>query len=230
MPRAASCGTTACRLASRLAGYAAIEPAAPEWTRWPPRSTSAPTPEAPRPRPSRTAAARSSRSTRPRASSGPAEPDFPELPDRRALGAAASPRASSRGSSACARTPRRPVHDRRGAYATQVAEHALGAADRRRARHRPATRGPGRWDRRTATTARGLDGRDRRRRRHRARADRDARAARRARSIAVTRSGRDGTLPVERIGEIWGTADHFVLGAPATDGTRHLVGAAELCR
>ena len=29
--------------------------------------------------------------------------------------------------------------------------------------------------------------------------------------LAVTRSGRDGTMPVERIGEIWGQADHFVL-------------------
>ena len=46
--------------------------------------------------------------------------------------------------------------------------------------------------------------------------------------IAVTRSGRDGTLPVERIGEVWGQADHFVLCAPATDETRHLVGAPEL--
>jgi D-3-phosphoglycerate dehydrogenase len=46
--------------------------------------------------------------------------------------------------------------------------------------------------------------------------------------IAVTRSGRDGTLPVERLGEVWGSADHFVICAPATDGTRHLVGASEL--
>ena len=46
--------------------------------------------------------------------------------------------------------------------------------------------------------------------------------------IAVTRSGRDGTLPVDRIGEVWGAADHFVIAAPATDDTRHLVGAAEL--
>ncbi len=46
--------------------------------------------------------------------------------------------------------------------------------------------------------------------------------------LAVTRSGRDGTLPVERIGEIWSKADHFVLCAPATDGTRHLIGAPEL--
>src|SRR3954454_16033691 len=48
--------------------------------------------------------------------------------------------------------------------------------------------------------------------------------------LAVTRSGRDGTLPVERIGEIWGRADHFVLCAPATEGTRHLVGAEELAQ
>jgi phosphoglycerate dehydrogenase-like enzyme len=46
--------------------------------------------------------------------------------------------------------------------------------------------------------------------------------------LAVTRSGRDGTLPVERIGEIWGQADHFVLCAPATDATHHLIGAPEL--
>jgi D-3-phosphoglycerate dehydrogenase len=46
--------------------------------------------------------------------------------------------------------------------------------------------------------------------------------------IAVTRSGRDGTLPVKRIGEIWSQADHFVVCAPATDATRHLIGAPEL--
>jgi D-3-phosphoglycerate dehydrogenase len=46
--------------------------------------------------------------------------------------------------------------------------------------------------------------------------------------LAVTRSGRDGTLPVERIGEIWSQADHFVVCAPATDATRHLIGAPEL--
>lgn len=48
--------------------------------------------------------------------------------------------------------------------------------------------------------------------------------------LPVTRSGRDGTLPVERIGEIWAKADHFVIAAPATDGTRHLVGADELAQ
>jgi D-3-phosphoglycerate dehydrogenase len=46
--------------------------------------------------------------------------------------------------------------------------------------------------------------------------------------VAVTRSGRDGTLPADRLDEVWGTADHFVIAAPATDGTRHLVGAREL--
>ena len=46
--------------------------------------------------------------------------------------------------------------------------------------------------------------------------------------LAVTRSGRDGTLPVERSGEIWGQADHFVVCAPATEDTRHLIGAPEL--
>jgi phosphoglycerate dehydrogenase-like enzyme len=46
--------------------------------------------------------------------------------------------------------------------------------------------------------------------------------------LAVTRSGRDGTIPVERIGEIWSQADHFVLCAPATEDTRHLIGAPEL--
>jgi hypothetical protein len=46
--------------------------------------------------------------------------------------------------------------------------------------------------------------------------------------LAVTRSGRDGTLPASRLGEIWGEADHFVICAPATEGTRHLVGAEQL--
>jgi D-3-phosphoglycerate dehydrogenase len=46
--------------------------------------------------------------------------------------------------------------------------------------------------------------------------------------IAVTRSGRDGTLPVDRIDEIWSRADHFVIAAPATDATKHLVGEREL--
>jgi D-2-hydroxyacid dehydrogenase (NADP+) len=46
--------------------------------------------------------------------------------------------------------------------------------------------------------------------------------------LAVTRSGRDGTIPVERIGEVWGQADHFVICAPATDETQHLIGAPEL--
>ncbi len=46
--------------------------------------------------------------------------------------------------------------------------------------------------------------------------------------VAVTRSGRDGTLPVDRLDEVWGSADHFVIAAPATDDTQHLVGEKEL--
>jgi D-3-phosphoglycerate dehydrogenase len=48
--------------------------------------------------------------------------------------------------------------------------------------------------------------------------------------IAVTRSGRGDSWPVDRLPEVWARADHFVIGAPATDGTRHLVGADELAR
>jgi len=51
--------------------------------------------------------------------------------------------------------------------------------------------------------------------------------------IAVTRRGRDvpgaaRTLPADRVAEVWGEARHVVIAAPATDGTRHLVGAPEL--
>jgi phosphoglycerate dehydrogenase-like enzyme len=51
--------------------------------------------------------------------------------------------------------------------------------------------------------------------------------------IAVTRRGNDvpgaaRTLPADRVAEAWGEARHVVIAAPATDGTRHLVGAAEL--
>ena len=46
--------------------------------------------------------------------------------------------------------------------------------------------------------------------------------------LAVTRRGRDGTLPIERVGEVWPRAHFVVIAAPATDGTRHLVGAREL--
>ena len=51
--------------------------------------------------------------------------------------------------------------------------------------------------------------------------------------IAVTRRGRDvpgaaRTLPADRLDEAWGEAHHVVIAAPATDGTRHLVGAREL--
>jgi phosphoglycerate dehydrogenase-like enzyme len=55
----------------------------------------------------------------------------------------------------------------------------------------------------------------------------------RCRVIAVTRSGRavdgaDVCLPASALGEVWPQADAVVLAAPATDATRHLVGAAEL--
>jgi len=51
--------------------------------------------------------------------------------------------------------------------------------------------------------------------------------------IAVTRRGHDvpgaaRTLPADRLSEVWGEARHVVVAAPATDGTRQLVGAAEL--
>ena len=46
--------------------------------------------------------------------------------------------------------------------------------------------------------------------------------------VAVTRSGRDGTLSVEELPQVWGDADHFVLCAPSTDDTAHLVGAEQL--
>jgi phosphoglycerate dehydrogenase-like enzyme len=54
--------------------------------------------------------------------------------------------------------------------------------------------------------------------------------------IAVTRRGREipgparpaRTLPADRVGEVWGAARHVVIAAPATDGTRHLVGPDEL--
>jgi phosphoglycerate dehydrogenase-like enzyme len=46
--------------------------------------------------------------------------------------------------------------------------------------------------------------------------------------LAVTRRGRDGTLPVARLGEVLPRADFVVIAAPATPATRHLIGAAEL--
>jgi D-3-phosphoglycerate dehydrogenase len=48
--------------------------------------------------------------------------------------------------------------------------------------------------------------------------------------IAVTRSGRDGTLPVAELPSVWGKADHFVIAAPATGDTEHLVGERELAQ
>jgi phosphoglycerate dehydrogenase-like enzyme len=46
--------------------------------------------------------------------------------------------------------------------------------------------------------------------------------------LAVTRSGRDGTLPVDRLPEVLPRAHFVVIAAPATPATRHLIGAAEL--
>jgi phosphoglycerate dehydrogenase-like enzyme len=46
--------------------------------------------------------------------------------------------------------------------------------------------------------------------------------------LAVTRRGRDGTIPVERVDEVWPRAHFVVIAAPATHATRHLVGAPEL--
>ena len=53
--------------------------------------------------------------------------------------------------------------------------------------------------------------------------------------IAVTRRGLDvpgaaRTLPADRVAEAWPVAHHVVIAAPATDGTRHLVGAPELAK
>ena len=46
--------------------------------------------------------------------------------------------------------------------------------------------------------------------------------------LALTRRGRDGTLPVERLGEVLPRAHFVVIAAPATPATRHLIGAEEL--
>jgi phosphoglycerate dehydrogenase-like enzyme len=46
--------------------------------------------------------------------------------------------------------------------------------------------------------------------------------------LAVTRRGRDGTIPIDRVGEAWPRAQFVVIAAPSTPATRHLVGAAEL--
>lgn len=56
-----------------------------------------------------------------------------------------------------------------------------------------------------------------------------------ARVIAVNRSGRPidapnvvETIPADRISEVWVRTDHVVVAAPATEGTRHLIGKDEL--
>jgi D-3-phosphoglycerate dehydrogenase len=46
--------------------------------------------------------------------------------------------------------------------------------------------------------------------------------------LAVTRRGRDGTLPADRLPEVLPAADHVVIAAPATPDTRHVIGVAEL--
>ncbi|GAA3191676.1 hypothetical protein GCM10020255_091340 [Rhodococcus baikonurensis] len=58
-------------------------------------------------------------------------------------------------------------------------------------------------------------------------------AAQGADSIAVNRSGSPvpgaiSTYPASRMDEIYSRADHFVIAAPATPATRHLVGRAQL--
>ncbi len=118
-----------------------------------------------------------------------------------------------------------------GAYATDVAEHALAlllAGVRGFARYARADR----WDPERRPAARGLDRGGHRRRRHRPRVI--ARAAPLAVEIvAVTRSGRDvpgahRSLAADRLAEVWPAADHFVICAPATDATRQLVGREQL--
>jgi phosphoglycerate dehydrogenase-like enzyme len=44
----------------------------------------------------------------------------------------------------------------------------------------------------------------------------------------VTRRGRDGTIPIDRVDEVWPRAEFVVIAAPSTPATRHLVGSAEL--
>lgn len=56
-----------------------------------------------------------------------------------------------------------------------------------------------------------------------------------AKVLAVTRSGVpvDGaalTLPADRVDEVWSNADHFVIAAPATSETAHLVDASAFAR
>jgi D-2-hydroxyacid dehydrogenase (NADP+) len=51
--------------------------------------------------------------------------------------------------------------------------------------------------------------------------------------VAVTRSGRDvagadRSLAADALPEVWRSADHFVICAPATDATKHLVGRDQL--
>jgi D-2-hydroxyacid dehydrogenase (NADP+) len=120
-----------------------------------------------------------------------------------------------------------------GAYATDVAEHALAlllAGVRGLARYAGATTWDPQDDRllegsTVAVVGAGGIGR----------ALIELLAPHEVEIVAITRrgldvDGADRTLPADRLGEVWGTADHFVIAAPATDATRHVVGAAELAQ
>ena len=53
------------------------------------------------------------------------------------------------------------------------------------------------------------------------------------RVLAVTRSGRDvpgatESFPVNRVDELWSEGDFFVVAAPATEDTEHMIGARQL--
>jgi phosphoglycerate dehydrogenase-like enzyme len=46
--------------------------------------------------------------------------------------------------------------------------------------------------------------------------------------LSVTRRGRDGTLPADRLPEVLPLAHHVVIAAPSTPDTQRIIGAAEL--
>ena len=118
-----------------------------------------------------------------------------------------------------------------GAYAHQVAEHAL-ALILALARRIPECARADEWGERYGRTLRGATvavvgaggiGQ----------ALIEMLAPLRVEVVAITRSGRDvpgamRSLPAERLGDVWAEADVVVVAAPATDDTRHLLGEAEL--
>jgi D-3-phosphoglycerate dehydrogenase len=129
-----------------------------------------------------------------------------------------------------AATPQVTFTSAAGAYAPQVAEHALAlllagvrgivAATRQRSRTIPHRTLAGST---VAIIGAGGIGR----------ALIEQLAPHRVEAIAVTRRGNDvpgaaRTLAADALDEVWGAADHFVIAAPATGATRHLVGAREL--